>query len=218
MASPFTSRLGTNYCPQDEEIAHILALIAGPSLRLETLEALGLRPVPHALHKLAEEREKLATYVDAHRALLSPARRLPRDVIQEIFMACLPMRRNCVMSATEAPVLLGRICRAWRDLSLDTAALGESSRCRTHYALWRQSVSLPPRQESSPAISNHQNVVRSIRPMHFIPIVALRHGVSNPVICPRTGCFLDALIPYASRWEHISFVGPHLRLCQRCRT
>ncbi|KAJ7737406.1 hypothetical protein DFH07DRAFT_753030, partial [Mycena maculata] len=50
---------------------------------------------------------------------------LPLDIIQEmIFMACIPMHRNCVMSAKEAPVLLGRICsHSWRAISLSTPRL-----------------------------------------------------------------------------------------------
>jgi hypothetical protein len=40
----------------------------------------------------------LGAYVDTHKALISPARRLPLDIIEEIFVACLPTHRNCVMS------------------------------------------------------------------------------------------------------------------------
>ncbi|KAJ7252089.1 hypothetical protein B0H12DRAFT_623079 [Mycena haematopus] len=49
--------------------------------------------------------------------------RLPLDIIAEIFIACLPTHRNCVMSATEAPVILGRICSSWRTISLSTPRL-----------------------------------------------------------------------------------------------
>ncbi|KAJ7022722.1 hypothetical protein C8F04DRAFT_1137129 [Mycena alexandri] len=58
-----------------------------------------------------------------HKALLSPLRRLPLDIIQEIFLACIPTHRNCVMSASEAPVLLGRICSSWRAIALSTPRL-----------------------------------------------------------------------------------------------
>ncbi|KAJ7318825.1 hypothetical protein DFH08DRAFT_1036175, partial [Mycena albidolilacea] len=67
-----------------------------------------------AIDKLTEERGGLSAYVEAHRALISPVSRLPLDIIQEIFIACLPVHRNPVMSTTEAPVLLRRICSAWR--------------------------------------------------------------------------------------------------------
>ncbi|KAJ7697841.1 hypothetical protein B0H17DRAFT_912889, partial [Mycena rosella] len=120
--SPFISKLGTNYCPEDAEIAAIRILLGEPTRRLLDLddEIAGLRK---ALDKLTKVRAGLSAYVDAHRALISPLRRLPIDIIEEIFMACLPTHRNCVMSAMEAPVLLGRICSSWRALSLSTPRL-----------------------------------------------------------------------------------------------
>ncbi|KAJ7764308.1 hypothetical protein B0H16DRAFT_1526680, partial [Mycena metata] len=65
----------------------------------------------------------LTTYLNGYNALLSPIRRLPLDVMQEIFLACTSTHRNCVMSALEAPVLLGRICSSWRSIALSTPRL-----------------------------------------------------------------------------------------------
>ncbi|KAK7018879.1 hypothetical protein R3P38DRAFT_2978843 [Favolaschia claudopus] len=62
---------------------------------------------------------------------MAPIRRMPHDVLEQIFIACLPAHRNCVMSAQEAPVLLGRICSSWRSLSLATPRLW----CRLHIVL-----------------------------------------------------------------------------------
>ncbi|KAJ7683084.1 hypothetical protein B0H17DRAFT_1074566, partial [Mycena rosella] len=35
----------------------------------------------------------------------------------------IPLHRNCVMSAVEAPILLGRICSSWRAISHATPRL-----------------------------------------------------------------------------------------------
>ncbi|KAJ6586384.1 hypothetical protein DFH09DRAFT_1359723 [Mycena vulgaris] len=125
MSSPFTWKLGTNYCPQDAEITEIKALIIEPGLRLKCLDD-EITDLQQALDKLKEEHSKLGTYIEGHMALISPARRLPLDIIQEIFLACIPTHRNCVMSATEAPVLLGLICSSWRTISLLTPRLWSS--------------------------------------------------------------------------------------------
>ncbi|KAJ7721118.1 hypothetical protein B0H16DRAFT_378208 [Mycena metata] len=207
MASPFTSRLGTNYCPQDEEIAQILALTAGPSLRLEALED-EISNLQHALQKLVEEREKLATYIDAHKALLSPARRLPHDVIEEIFMACLPTHRNCVMSATEAPILLGRICSAWRDLSLSTPRLWAS--LHIVEPIMHDGAPWSPVLDQKAALRLATTKTWLGRSGQCTLSLSLLSGadyrdqssIGGPTL------FLDALVPFASRWEHISFVGP----------
>ncbi|KAJ6586349.1 hypothetical protein DFH09DRAFT_861188, partial [Mycena vulgaris] len=58
MSSPFTSKLGTNYCPQDAEIAEIKALIVEPGLRLKCL-ADEIAHMQEALDKLKKERSRL---------------------------------------------------------------------------------------------------------------------------------------------------------------
>ncbi|KAJ7634614.1 hypothetical protein FB45DRAFT_909361, partial [Roridomyces roridus] len=55
---------------------------------------------------------------------------------------CLPTHRNCVMDASEAPLLLGRISSAWRALSLATPRLWAS--------LHIVDRGEPPWQESEP--------------------------------------------------------------------
>ncbi|KAJ7140962.1 hypothetical protein C8R44DRAFT_658746, partial [Mycena epipterygia] len=120
--SPFASKLGTNFCPEDREIVEIKSLLVEPILRLQRLDD-EIADMQKAIDKLTEDRDNLGAYVEAHKALISPVRRLTFDVIQEIFVACLSMHRNCVMSAREAPVLLGRICSSWRAISLSTPRL-----------------------------------------------------------------------------------------------
>ncbi|KAJ7442985.1 hypothetical protein FB451DRAFT_1376817 [Mycena latifolia] len=93
MSSPFTSKLGTNYCPQDAEIAQIQTLLIQPTLRLKRLDD-EIAVLQKALDKLTEERTGIGAYVDAHKALISTVRRLPLDVVQEIFTACIPTHRN----------------------------------------------------------------------------------------------------------------------------
>ncbi|KAJ6581782.1 hypothetical protein B0H19DRAFT_884580, partial [Mycena capillaripes] len=119
MSSPFAAQLGTNYCPKDDEILEIKELLVEPTRRLKRLDD-EIADLQKAIRKLAEERDGLDAFVAAHQALISPVRRLPLDIIQDIFIACIPTHRNCVMSASEAPVLLGRICSSWRAISLST--------------------------------------------------------------------------------------------------
>nr|GAT49331.1 predicted protein [Mycena chlorophos] len=115
MATRFSSQLHTNYVPSDKERAEIRHLLVEPRVRLREIEK--------QIEELEAERAKLSTHIDAHEALISPMRRLPEDVLQEIFLRCLPSHRNPAMSSLEAPVLLGRICREWRMLAFATPAL-----------------------------------------------------------------------------------------------
>ncbi|KAJ7057744.1 hypothetical protein C8F01DRAFT_1371843 [Mycena amicta] len=58
--------------------------------------------------------------------LISLPRRLPRDIVEELFLACLPDDKNAAIDTTEAPLILGHICSAWRVVSLTTPRLWAS--------------------------------------------------------------------------------------------
>ncbi|KAJ7764415.1 hypothetical protein B0H16DRAFT_1265181, partial [Mycena metata] len=107
--SPFRSHLGTNYVPSDPEIEEIAAHLAPHEGELALLDAL--------LLELTAQRDRVKDYIDSHKALTSYPRRLPHDIIQEMFLRCLPTRHNAVMSPTEPPLLLGHICSAWRSIA-----------------------------------------------------------------------------------------------------
>ncbi|KAJ7143555.1 hypothetical protein C8R43DRAFT_891542, partial [Mycena crocata] len=63
--------------------------------------------------RLTVKRTTLEGGIDAHTALLFPMRRAPRDILQEIFLACLPTTHNALIDPSEAPLLLGHICSHW---------------------------------------------------------------------------------------------------------
>ncbi|KAJ7739995.1 hypothetical protein DFH07DRAFT_982961 [Mycena maculata] len=74
-----------------------------PGLRMKRFDD-EIAEIQKALTKLTEERDSLKAYVHGHKALLSFVRRLPLDIVQEIFMACLPTHRNCVMNIVDGSV------------------------------------------------------------------------------------------------------------------
>ncbi|KAJ7252094.1 hypothetical protein B0H12DRAFT_1185043, partial [Mycena haematopus] len=196
MSSPFASRLGTNYCPPHEELAQIRGLLVEPCLRLKQLED-EISVIRQALDKLAEERDTLGAYVTAHKALLSPLRRLPLDIIEEIFMACLPTHRNSVMSATEAPVLLGRICSSWRTISLSTPRLWS----RLH-------IVQPQSFDFAPGLYKVEQRLEAVnawlKRSGNCPIsMSLGSDHNYSISTPESDQFLNLLILHASRWQNI---------------
>ncbi|KAJ7441743.1 hypothetical protein FB451DRAFT_1150512 [Mycena latifolia] len=203
MSSPFTSKLGSNYCPQDEEISEIQTLLTEPILRLKRLDD-EIADLQKALDKLAEERAGLSAYVDAHRALISPVRRLPLDIIQEIFVACLPTHRNCIMSAVEAPVLLGRICSSWRSISLSTPRLWS----RLHIVEPTCPYNAPPVFKEKLAQRLETTKMWLGRSGRCPLSVSLQSTFNNTGFASATqNQFIQDLLPFTSRWEHISFTA-----------
>ncbi|KAJ7173428.1 hypothetical protein C8R46DRAFT_991215 [Mycena filopes] len=209
MASPFASKLGTNYCPLDDEVLQIRALLKAPLSRLKQLDE-QIAELQKAIDELAEERERVRSFVDPHKDLISPFRRLPLDVIQEIFVACLPTHRNCVMTAVEAPVLLGRICSAWRSISLGTPRLWarlhivEPSRSGTgpwipSRAVWEEKFA--QRLETTKTWlgrSGQCPLSISFQGSHDQPLPDAADPLTN------TRLFMDTLLSVAPRWEEVS--------------
>ncbi|KAF7357914.1 hypothetical protein MVEN_00837800 [Mycena venus] len=144
---------------------------------------------------------------------MSPIRRLPLDILEQIFVACLPTHRNCVMSAQEAPVILGRICSSWRTISLATPRL------------WSRLHIVEPTGLESP---NSLNTLRRLQRLEVANSWLRRSGECplsislNPSPDPlipgpppmspsgshaNSALFLTALIQFASRWQNIRLVG-----------
>ncbi|KAJ7643750.1 hypothetical protein FB45DRAFT_861347 [Roridomyces roridus] len=109
--SPFADKLNTNYAPSDSEVEQLRALLQEPLAELARLDA---------------KRASLQAGIEAHRALLSPIRRIPEDIVREIFISCLPEDHDAFMDVTEAPMLLGRICGLWRRVAHSTPRLWTS--------------------------------------------------------------------------------------------
>ncbi|KAJ7728951.1 hypothetical protein DFH07DRAFT_850664 [Mycena maculata] len=205
MTSPFASKLRTNYCPSDEEVAEIKALLVEPCLRLKGLDD-KITALQKALDKLTQERDSLEAYVQAHTALISPSRRLPLDIIQEIFVACLPTHRNCVMDAREAPVLLGRLCSSWRAVSLSTPRLWASLHVVDVGRL------APVHDSSSRRLEERAALIPEVTRTWLgrsgqCPLSVSLYTFPFPSD-PVAPTILETLIQVAPRWQHIQFTIP----------
>jgi hypothetical protein len=75
---------------------------------------------------LCVKRSELHDYVVWHQAFLTSMRRVLQEILQEIFIRCLPAHHNAIMSCREAPLLLGQVCSLWRSVSISTPRLRSS--------------------------------------------------------------------------------------------
>ncbi|KAF7376132.1 hypothetical protein MSAN_00028100 [Mycena sanguinolenta] len=196
MNSPFKGILHTNTVPSDEDLQRIHDLLKEPrkeaaalSVEIERLRAL--------IHQLIQKRDDLEGFIHAHEALTSPARRLPADIIAEIFTACMPSNRNAIMSTAEAPLLLCRVCRAWRDVALSTPRLWASLHIVAH----------SDHGETGPD-SKLRKVIKAIDSWlsrsGVLPLsISLVRSWTAKEVDFRP--FLETLVPYSSRWNRIRF-------------
>ncbi|KAJ7592519.1 hypothetical protein C8J56DRAFT_478871 [Mycena floridula] len=110
--------LASSSLPTEAERAHLIHLLNTSNDEISRLTA--------SIDELVMQRELLQHNVASYKAILAPIRRLPPEVLQEIFMSCLPSGKAVAPSTTVAPLLLGRISRSWRELALSTQPLWAS--------------------------------------------------------------------------------------------
>jgi len=114
-ASPFSSRIGTNYLPISDEAIQIRGYISEKAARIADVD--------QENEDLKALRAKLTLEIEEHRSLLSPVPHFPIDVLQEIFAACLPTEHYPVVSQYESPLLLIQVCKNWRNIALSAPQL-----------------------------------------------------------------------------------------------
>ncbi|KAG0708328.1 hypothetical protein DFH29DRAFT_822132 [Suillus ampliporus] len=73
-----------------------------------------------------EKRRDVQTRILANRALVSPVRFLPTEILQHIFKFCLPDDRYIIPHIQSAPLLLCQICHRWRVIAQATPELWSS--------------------------------------------------------------------------------------------
>ncbi|KAF8210997.1 hypothetical protein K438DRAFT_1534151, partial [Mycena galopus ATCC 62051] len=79
------------------------------------------------LRQLENERASLPSYRTRNKAILSPLRRMPSEVLGEIFLWTLPSLQDAIITGRfdmgRSPWLLTRIRSRWRAVSLSTPSL-----------------------------------------------------------------------------------------------
>ncbi|KAF9077100.1 hypothetical protein BDP27DRAFT_1508943 [Rhodocollybia butyracea] len=124
--SPFAPMIGTNYILTAVELNRLKAMLVHPMDILSLLE-LDIDHAQATLDALLHEKQRVKSYVDAHRALLSPVRQIPPETLTDIFAQCLPDPPYGLRDLTKALLLLTTTCKDW---SISPLLLPD---CGTHY-------------------------------------------------------------------------------------
>ncbi|KAF9530122.1 hypothetical protein CPB83DRAFT_201199 [Crepidotus variabilis] len=125
--SEYSSKLGGNYVPTDQEVKHLKELLVEPFANLQALDA-DIASTQALLSKNIKDRTILVAQLTKYRSLVSPIRRIPPDVLSEIFFHCLPTDAYTgSMSVVVAPMLLTRVCSAWRTTAYPSTMVHNSN-------------------------------------------------------------------------------------------
>ncbi|KAK1231228.1 hypothetical protein PQX77_005664 [Marasmius sp. AFHP31] len=196
LKSHFANVLHTNYVPSAKELGELEDLVLEPKERMKRVD--------EEIHRLQTEQDELQQFVDDHNALRSPFRRLPADIWGEIFVYCLPTNKLNVAfcAAREAPLLLTTICRAWREIALNTPRLWSALHVRVSGAdpdptfparlegikLWLDRSGSRPLTLSISMCDNNPSNIPTVTDLDSTPYTAL----------------MDLLSSYSRRWGTLS--------------
>ena len=179
---PFPHLLQSNIPPSDSEAIDILKVISAvevQALRLQEIQELGVdRMTKHQL-------DHAHRFVHAHRGVLSAIRRMPPELLQEIFLhITVPWtysRWNTI------PWSLSQVCRLWRTTALSVSSLW--SRLPTIY--------LHKKIPCSYSAQIRELLVRSRdAPISFYLYAPFKELSSHPII--------DALVLHSERWQTVA--------------
>ena len=116
--SPLRHLLKSNVTPSDSEVIAIRAVITDAEASIEELH----RRFPSLDHASQVIESQLLKTIEAHRALLSPVRYLPSEILQEIFLYYVDERGPNATIRT-MPWRLGHISHRWRKIALSLPSL-----------------------------------------------------------------------------------------------
>ncbi|KAJ7062758.1 hypothetical protein C8F01DRAFT_1135143 [Mycena amicta] len=206
MASSVETLLYTNAIPSDAESAHIRDFLAVATPQLQALEAEVSR-LRELLTAATKQRDLQKELIEAHRALLSPVRRLPEDILRTIFVSTLPVDRDTAMCADEGPLLLAQICKFWRHVSLTTPRLWSSMHIamphpqKNHWQVEQLLVALSTWLQRSGAVPLSLTIAAPRSISH-----AFTSRSSQVFLSGKSDSVLRLLASVASRWQSIRFL------------
>ncbi|KAJ6522278.1 hypothetical protein B0H19DRAFT_1008972 [Mycena capillaripes] len=201
--TPYKDYLHTNFVPSEDECYRILDVVA--SLEEERKEISAeisqlkdaldtvVRRLQDSLDEMGAKRDSVQNCIVSHLALVSGARRLPHDILGEIFMACLPQIAYSSMSSAEPPQLLSHICSEWRRLAISMPRL------------W---TSLHIEDRSRRIIAPNEKVTEWLTRSRSLPLSISIYSVAS------SNSVLQPLIECSHRWEHIRFDIPSAHIAQ----
>lgn len=103
-------------------------LLAAKAADLTRLEVEIERATIH-LQQLTNQRDETRAFILSHLTLSTPIRKLPMEILQEVFMYCLPPSEREFSGApngVESPMVLTRVCAQWRQVALATPRLWDT--------------------------------------------------------------------------------------------
>lgn len=186
--SPVNHLLSCDVYPTVADSRRVQDVISEAKHHLSSLQQ-AIGRVQGMLQELKESKNQLAAYIKAHEAVIAPIRRIPDDILIEIFMLCLPSAYEALPDPMKAPLLLTRVCQRWRAVVCAAPMLWSTIYLMVESYSVEEAIKATKFWMSSSAQCPLNITLRShdLGPCHSV---------------------LELLLPHAHRWRKASFQIP----------
>ncbi|KAE9409837.1 hypothetical protein BT96DRAFT_459040 [Gymnopus androsaceus JB14] len=204
---PETSRqrLRSLYVPNNVEASSIISMVAEADCDLARYEE-EIQRLEAVLSELKKQRQDLKLHRDESQTLLSPARKLPVEVLEQVFdFACLSDFGLTVKQKTKdtdtVTLNLSQVCSVWREI------------IRSRAALWSaMSIDLSHRNKAESVIEHYIALSKDIPWNLYITGQHEALCGSNGLMCETHSQTLSKyawkllkhLLEYCTRWENLT--------------
>ncbi|KAJ7670145.1 hypothetical protein DFH06DRAFT_1180096 [Mycena polygramma] len=183
LSSTIQHLLNSNHSPEEAETPVLAGLATEGRRRVDGLNA-QIEGLKVSMGRLIAERDAWAERVQQYDAVLSPLRRVPPELIGEVFSWTLPcIRRVHGTTVDAAPWYLGQISRAWREIALSFPSL------------W--TVITIHSLDKTPPLALQTQLARSANAPLDINFTWLTKKTVAAAPC------VDVLLPHSHRWESL---------------
>ncbi|KAJ6459251.1 hypothetical protein C8R45DRAFT_843483, partial [Mycena sanguinolenta] len=116
-----TQLSSTNKPPLEHELSVVRPIVKKTRARLATVDGEILR-LKDRLRELRNERTALSGFHSQNIRIISPLRRMPAEILGEIFSWTLPSIHD-VFDTDDSPWILTYVCRRWRAVAVSKSSL-----------------------------------------------------------------------------------------------
>ncbi|KAJ6479096.1 hypothetical protein C8R45DRAFT_1006604 [Mycena sanguinolenta] len=195
----FIQLSATNEPPRDAELAAMRPIIESTTARLASLDA-EISRIAVRLRELEEERALLSLYHDQNKSISSAVRRMPTEILGEIFSLTFSSL-DFHFGAHNSPWVLTRVCSRWRAVAVSKPSLWS----------WLTFDFDVQQQYSLEMVKVQIERARSLK-VHFL-------GSQNGNPDPQIALFL-LLSEHSAQWEELnlqltSHLLPHVKTLHR---
>ncbi|PPQ63465.1 hypothetical protein CVT24_004997 [Panaeolus cyanescens] len=209
-----------NVCPSEEEEATVRGHLSELTSKSSLLDA-EITQLQYRLQSLQLAQTVLRDEIALHRPIISIARRIPFEILEQILFHCLPETRNPTMSVMDAPLKYARVCSYWRSVVYQAPrlwtrlhlAVPSSSYQPISYGGFPSAQSVVADETKSAEIQLARRRMRTAvewleRACHYPVSISVACGPYNNVFTEVLDIMWDTILRFSGRWADIDIELP----------